>query len=77
MLWGKSHEPNMLALLLEDQQVMEVQECGFVSNTSTSLSRCLHQYKLLRVYRCSGVQGPRPFQGKQGTRTKDLDIPAR
>ncbi len=37
MLWGKQHEPNMLALLLEDHQVMEVHECGFISHTSTSL----------------------------------------
>jgi hypothetical protein len=27
----------MLAMLPEDQQVMEVQDCGFVSNISTSL----------------------------------------
>ncbi len=40
MLWGKQHEPNMLALLLEDQQVMEVHECGF-KPAYWSLTRCL------------------------------------
>ena len=70
MLWGKQHEPNMLALLLEDQQVMEVHECGFVSNTSTSLPIGASPDALLKTMQGATVavecKAPCPFKENKG-----------
>ncbi len=71
MLWGKQHEPNMLAMLLEDQQVMEVHECGFISNTSTSLHIGASPDALLKTRQGATVavecKAPCPFKENKGS----------
>jgi hypothetical protein len=57
----------MPALLLEDERVMEVQESGFVSNTSTSMLLGASPDAFIKTKQGVAVavecKGPCPFKG--------------